>query len=206
METIFSLARVSQTKDDSSQNHLPRIKNYCKVLSKQLAKNSKYTNEITPEFIKSIQIASLLHDIGKVGISDDILLKPGKLTDEEFNEMKKHTLIGYDSLNQVREKIGSNVFINMSMEIARWHHERPDGNGYPDGLKEDDIPTCAKITAVCDVYDALRSTKVYKNSLSHDKSVEIIRGAAGTQFDEDIVNAFIEANKDMDKIWQKYAD
>ncbi len=205
IEQIFSLAQSAQSKDDDSGKHLERIKKYCVVLAKELAK-PVYKQTITPEFIKNIELASPLHDIGKVGIPDEIVLKPDKLTDEEFEQMKQHTIIGYNMLKDVYEQFDGNSFIKMAMNIARYHHERYDGLGYPDGLKKQDIPLEARIMAVADVYDALRCQKPYHDSLSHEKSFEVIKGGRELQFDYLIVKALKKVHRDFEKIWDELPD
>jgi putative two-component system response regulator len=132
-----------------------------------------------------------LHDIGKVGIPDRILLKPGKLEPEEFNVMKQHTIIGAQTLEAVYEKYQSNVFIEMGIAIARSHHEWWDGTGYPDGLAGNDIPLCARIMAIADVYDALRTTRCYKQAMPHEAAIAIIREESGNHFDPAVVNTFL---------------
>ncbi|MFH0995883.1 MAG: HD domain-containing phosphohydrolase [Pseudomonadota bacterium] len=143
-----------------------------------------------PTDIIDISNASPLHDIGKVGISDNILLKPGKLTAEEFEVMKTHAMIGANTLQAARKKYPKNAFINMGIAIARSHHEKWDGSGYPDGLVGEDIPLSARIMAVSDVYDALRSKRPYKPAFTHEKSCEIIMEGAGRHFDPAVIHAF----------------
>lgn len=190
METIFSLAKLAQSRDDDTGKHLERVQNYCWLLATELKENSIYKDQIPDDFINNIKYASPLHDVGKVGISDNILLKPGKLTEEEFEIMKTHTIIGYDTLKEVHLKFGSNAFIEMGMVIARSHHERFSGGGYPDNSKGEDIPLAARIMSIADVYDALRAKRVYKEPFSQEKSISIILEGKGTQFDPVIVDAF----------------
>ncbi len=144
--------------------------------------------------------ASPLHDIGKVGIADTILLKPGKLTPEEFEIMKQHTVIGAQTLEAASERYPRNTFINMGVAIARSHHEKWDGSGYPDGLTGDTIPLEARIMAVADVYDALRSKRCYKDAFTHEKSREIILAGSGKHFDPVLVDAFITLEQEFDRI------
>lgn len=190
METIFSLAKLAQSRDDDTGKHLERVQSYCYELAAELKENSAYSTYISDDFVHNIKHASPLHDIGKVGISDNILLKPGKLTDEEFAIMKTHTTIGYETLKEVHAKFGNNSFIEMGMVIARSHHERYDGFGYPDKVKGEEIPLAARIMSIADVYDALRSKRVYKDAFSQEKSVSIILEGRGTQFDPVLVDAF----------------
>jgi len=205
IKQIFSLAKSAQSKDDDSGKHLERTAKYCVILAKELTK-PVYKQSITPEFIKNIELAAPLHDIGKVGIDDEIVLKPDKLTDEEFEQMKQHTVIGYNMLKDVYEQFDGNNFIKMAMNIAKYHHERYDGLGYPDGLKKADIPLEARIMAVADVYDALRCQKSYHDSLSHEKSFEVIKGGRELQFDYLIVKALKKVHREFEKVWDELPD
>ena len=205
LKKIFSLAKSAQSKDDDSGKHIERVKRYCVILAKELTKPI-YKQEITKEFIKNIELASPLHDIGKVGIPDEIVLKPDKLTDSEFEEMKKHTIIGYNMLKEVYDQFEGNNLIKMAMNIAKYHHERYDGLGYPEGLKKTEIPLEARIVAVADVYDALRTQKPYHDSLSHEKSFEVIKGGRELQFDYLIVKALKKVHHDFEKVWNELSD
>lgn len=199
METIFSLAKLAQSRDDDTGKHLERVQQYCYVLAEKLAQDSPYSHLIDDNFIKNTVNASVLHDIGKVAISDLILLKPGKLTDEEFAEMKKHTVMGAQTLSEVHSKFGNNSFIEIGKLMANYHHERWDGKGYPQGLKGEEIPLAARIMAIADVYDALGTKRVYKDAFPQEKCVAIIKEGSGTQFDAVIVDAFLEV---ADKFYQ----
>jgi putative two-component system response regulator len=151
-----------------------------------------YREEIDRAFIDGISQASPLHDIGKVGIPDGVLLKPGKLTPEEFEIMKTHTTIGYQTLASIEKKDTGSAFIKVGKEITLCHHEKWDGSGYPKGLKREEIPISARIMALADVYDALRSKRVYKESYSHEKSLGIITQGRGSHFDPLLVDLFLE--------------
>ncbi len=201
MATIFSLAKLAQSRDDDTGKHLERVQSFCKILATELSYQEKYKKIVTPRYIEDIFQSSPLHDIGKVGISDLILLKPGKLTQEEFEIMKTHTTIGAKTLEEVNKKFGGNSFIEMGTLIAHYHHERWDGKGYPDRLRENETPLCARIMAIADVYDALRSKRVYKEPFEHEKCVQIIKEGAGTQFDPNIVQAFLRV---ADKFQEEY--
>lgn len=205
LKHIFSLAKSAQSKDDDSGKHLERVKKYCVILAKELTKPI-YKQDITPEFIKNIELAAPLHDIGKVAIPDEIVLKPDKLTDAEFERMKQHTVIGYNMLKEVYDQFNGNDFIKMAMNIARYHHERYDGAGYPDGLKKTDIPLEARIMAAADVYDALRCKKPYHEPLSHEKSFEVIKGGRELQFDYLIVKALKKVHHDFERVWNELPD
>ncbi|OHD56032.1 MAG: two-component system response regulator [Spirochaetes bacterium GWF1_51_8] len=192
MATIFALAKLAESRDEDTGAHLERVQKYCRILSHKLNEKQLYQDEMDNHFEQNIFQASPLHDIGKVAIPDVILLKQGKLTPEEFEIMKTHTNLGSDTLNAVNVIYPKNSFIKMGIEISRSHHERWDGKGYPDGLSAGNIPLCARIMAIADVYDALRSKRCYKPPFSHEKSCEIILEGRGTQFDPYVVDAFQE--------------
>jgi len=162
-----------------------------------MRESPRYAGSINNTYVENIYHASPLHDIGKVGILDNILLKPGKLTPEEFEIMKTHTMIGANTLQTARSRYPKNAFINMGIAIARSHHEKWGGNGYPDGLVGEDIPLAARIMAVSDVYDALRSKRPYKSAFTHEKSCEIIMEGAGRHFDPAVINAFTALNAEF---------
>ena len=190
METIFALAKLSESRDDATGQHLDRVKIFCRLLAEALQAQNDSELPIDAVFMKNIEQASPLHDVGKVGISDLILLKPGKLTAEEFECMKEHTLIGARTLAIVQERFPHNAFIALGIEIARSHHEKWDGTGYPDGLAGEAIPLAARIMAIADVYDALRSKRCYKDGIGHAAAAEILAQGRGTHFDPRVVDAF----------------
>ena len=191
MSTIFALAKLAESRDDDTGVHLERVQIYCRLLAEHLMEKGTGEEGIDRAFVTNIFHASPLHDVGKVAIPDAILLKPGKLTPEEFESMKAHAELGSRTLEAVRHKYPGNAFLNMGIQIARSHHERWDGKGYPDRLAGHDIPICARIMAIADVYDALTSKRCYKPAFSHEKSSQIIVEGAGSQFDARIVEAFI---------------
>jgi putative two-component system response regulator len=190
MATIFALAKLAESRDKGTGRHLERVQALCRLLAVQMRADAKYPNVITDDYVENIARASPLHDIGKVAIPDAILLKPGRLTDEEFAVMKAHTTFGADTLELVLEKHPANAFVRMGIEIARSHHEKWNGSGYPDGLKGRAIPLSARIMAVADCYDALRSERNYKSAYSHEKSRDIIIRGCGGDFDPEVVDAF----------------
>lgn len=206
MATIFSLAKLAQSRDDDTGKHLERVQKYCFSLASELAKNPDFSDVVTKNYIKNVVFASALHDIGKVSIPDSILLKPGKLTPEEFDIMKTHTTLGAKTLEEVNEKFAFNDFIRMGISIAKYHHERWDGKGYPEGLKGRDIPLCARIMAIADVYDALSSKRTYKDAFPHAKCIEIIKEGRGTQFDATLVDVFLTVQDEFALIRQLYGD
>ncbi|MCO7124450.1 HD domain-containing protein [Sporolactobacillus shoreicorticis] len=162
--TIYSLVRLLESRDMTSGFHVERVSSLCKLLAEYLHQLPQYKNVITDTFIDNLYKSSPLHDIGKVGIPDQILLKPGKLTTNEFDVMKTHAIIGANTLAQVQEKYTGNKFLKLGIKLTRSHHEKWDGTGYPDGLAGENIPLSARIVALADVYEALRSERVYKSA------------------------------------------
>lgn len=184
---IFGLAKLADSRDAETGEHLERISEYSSMLARQLAKRR---SDIDRQYIQRLGLASSLHDIGKVGIRDDILLKPGKLTADERKIMQTHATIGAQCLAAIQHRLGDDDFLDMAGEIAAAHHERWDGGGYPYGLKGDEIPLAARIVAVADVYDALTTHRCYKRALSHEEASALILAGSGTQFDPEVVDAF----------------
>lgn len=204
--TIFALAKLAASRNLETGEHLQRMCEYSKVLSEKLRLLPKYASVIDEDFIRNICAASPLHDIGKVAIPDRILLKIDKLTEEEYNIMKTHTIIGGKTLREVDQQHPGNDFVHVGIEIAESHHERWDGNGYPYGLAGEDIPLAGRILALGDVYDAHISERVYKEAFSHDRSREIILSGSGKNFDPDIVEAFVSSEDEFIAIGKRYVD
>jgi len=202
--TIFALSSLADARDSDTGDHLERIRNYS-VLLMQLYQVFEDHPEINARILRDLYDSSVLHDIGKVGIPDDILLKKGFLTEEEFEVMKKHPVIGYDALKNASGDLGSDFFLNMAMDITMYHHERWDGNGYPSGLKGEDIPLCARIVSVADVYDALTSRRPYKEAFSHDKAIEIMQGETG-KYDPELFNLFVKNAEKFNKIRIEFSE
>lgn len=202
--TITALVCLAESRDDSTGGHLRRISETCRVVATALSLNSVYSEQLTREYIINLQQACLLHDIGKVGIPDSILLKRGKLTAEEFDEMKKHTTIGAQTLESAYQHYQMSELIRMGMDIALSHHERWDGLGYPNGLKGNEIPLSAQIVAIADVYDALRSTRCYKTASNHEDSLAEIRKDIGHRFNPVIAKAFLRYEREIEQIYQGY--
>jgi putative two-component system response regulator len=182
------------------------MREYCRILADRLGRNPKYRNEIDAEYVNLIYLTSPLHDIGKVGIPDCVLLKAGPLTDAEFEIMKSHVKIGADTLAAAGRLQPDAEFLRMAREIALTHHERYDGSGYPQGLVGLEIPLSGRIVALADVYDALTAKRVYKNALSHEVARSMIVEESGVHFDPDVVDAFIEAEADFIQIQSGFAD
>ncbi|MET0066247.1 MAG: HD domain-containing phosphohydrolase [Candidatus Thiodiazotropha sp.] len=204
--TIEAMGALAETRDPETGGHIKRTQNYVKLLAGHLCRNPKYSDVLDDDTIELFYKSAPLHDIGKVGISDDILLKPGKLTEEEFEIMKYHTIYGRDALLRAEEKLGTNSFLRYAREIAYTHQEKWDGSGYPQGLSGNHIPLSGRIMAVADVYDALISKRCYKPPFTHEKAVAIIREERGKHFDPDIVDAFLELEVTFKAIALRYAD
>jgi response regulator RpfG family c-di-GMP phosphodiesterase len=194
---VFGLAKLADYRDTDTGKHLERICHYCEILAKDL---KGVFGEITKSWIENLKLASSMHDIGKVGVADAILLKPGKLTPEERRLMELHSLIGADTLIAIRRRVGDDTLINMAIQVALSHHERYDGTGYPYGLQGEQIPLAARIVALADMYDALTSRRVYKDAMSHEEACKIIRVSRGTHFDERIVDAFERNQAEFEKV------
>jgi len=189
---IYCLAALAETRDPDTGEHIKRTQKYIKELALELQSLDKYSDILTNEYIELLYKSAPLHDIGKVGIRDSILLKPGKLTSEEFEEMKKHTTYGEQSLMVGINELGEDSFLTLAKEIALTHHEKWDGSGYPCGLTKEEIPISGRLMALSDVYDALISKRVYKGAFTHEEARRIIINGRGTHFDPDVVDAFIK--------------
>lgn len=199
--TIKALATLAEHRDEDTGAHLFRVREYCRVLGYALMVRKK--NGVTPEFVQIVTKASPLHDIGKVAIPDAILLKSGRLTPDEFKIMKTHTTVGAQTLASVIGTDAHNRYLAIGADIARSHHEKWDGSGYPYGLAGSNIPLCGRIMAVADVYDALRCKRCYKPEFSHKKASEIILDGIGTHFDPLLGEIFIQKQDEFNQIWNE---
>jgi HD-GYP domain-containing protein (c-di-GMP phosphodiesterase class II) len=199
--TIFGLARLAESRDIETGEHLERVSSYCRILA-EYALEHQLDPAVTPQFVETIFSSSPLHDIGKVGIPDAILNKPGKLTPEEFDLMKLHSNIGGDTLRDIEQRLnwGESTFLTMGKEIAYSHHEKWDGSGYPLGLSGTDIPFAGRIMAVADVYDALTSKRCYKEAMAHETASKIIVEGRGKHFDPQLVDAFLACEEEFIRI------
>ncbi|WP_286240795.1 response regulator [Neptuniibacter halophilus] len=207
--TILALASLAETRDNETGNHIRRTQYYVRVLAEDMANHGFYTDELTPENIELLYKSAPLHDIGKVGIPDNILLKPDRLTDDEFRIMKTHAVLGAEAIEEAEDRLGDAVetsFLRYAREIARYHHEKWDGSGYPEGLTGTQTPLSARLMAVADVYDALISKRVYKPAFEHDKAKMILLQGRGTHFDPDIVDAFVRVEQAFIEIAEQYKD
>lgn len=203
---IFALAKLAESRDPETGHHLERVRNYCHALARQVSTMPKFRQECDTEFVRLIYQTSPLHDIGKVGIPDSVLLKPGQFNAAEYEIMQQHTRLGAATLEAALEKYPEARFLKIARDIALTHHERYDGTGYPQGLVGDAIPLCGRIVAVADVYDALTSRRVYKPAFEHTVARSIILKDSGTHFDPDIVDAFLAVEDEFIAIRQRYAE
>ncbi|RLS35216.1 MAG: HD domain-containing protein [Planctomycetota bacterium] len=197
---IFGLAKLAESRDPDTGHHLERIAAYSTRLATAIRRHPKYREQISAGYVSSIGINSALHDIGKVGIPDNVLLKPGRLTEDEIAIMRLHPRIGADCIEQIQRRLGESIFLQQAREIALYHHERWDGTGYPFGLHSEEIPLSARIVTIADVYDALTSRRVYKEPYSHKISVEKIKQGAGRHFDPHLVDIFLSIESQFEEI------
>jgi len=204
--SILSLASLAETRDNETGAHIMRTQRYVLALAEELKDHPKYKDMLTKENIDLINKSAPLHDIGKVGIPDSILLKPGKLDEDEFKIMKRHPYYGKKALQSAGRILGQNSFLKFAEEIAFTHHEKWNGSGYPRGLSGDEIPLSGRLMAIADVYDALISKRVYKEAFSHEKAKEIIIEGRETHFDPVVVDAFIRLESEFMRIAKDYSD
>ena len=203
---VIALAKLAEHRDDDTGKHLDRVTIFSMKLAEALRKTPKYGSVINDEFLWNLQRAAPLHDIGKVAIPDAILLKPGRLTDTEMDVMRTHANVGAETIRSLLDRTPDSQFLRMAEEISRAHHEWFDGTGYPNGLCGGDIPLSARILALADVYDALRTERVYKRAMPHRKAVDIITDESGTHFDPDIVDAFLKLEAKFERLARDLSD
>ena len=204
---MVAMGALAESRDPETGNHIRRTQHYVRVLAQALSKMPQYQQLLTPEIITAMYKSAPLHDIGKVGIADNILLKPGKLTEEEFEIMKKHAAYGRDAIVAAEKSIEvADNFLTFAKEIAYSHHEKWDGTGYPEGLAAEDIPLSARLMAIADVYDALISSRVYKPAFSHEKAVTIIAEGRGSHFDPNMVDCFLSITDEFNAIALQFLD
>ncbi|MGE5839591.1 MAG: CHASE2 domain-containing protein [Deltaproteobacteria bacterium] len=203
---IQSMASLTETRDPETGGHIMRTQNYVRLLAETLRQRPKYRVLLDDETIDLLYKSAPLHDIGKVGVRDSILLKPGKLSEAEFEEMKRHAVIGRNAIKATERTLRNRSFLRFAHDIAYTHHEKWDGSGYPQGLKGEQIPLCGRLMALADAYDALISQRVYKPPLTHEEAIRIIVKDKGSHFDPDVVDAFLSVSWKFQSIAQKYAD
>ena len=209
MGTIFAMAKLAESRDPETGEHLERIREYCRILAQEMRKTKKYANIINDSFIENIYATSPLHDIGKIGIPDRVLLKTDKLTEEEWTIMKFHPILGAETLRAVEEHVSGNAFTRMGIDIALTHHEKWNGTGYPRGLKGKDIPLVGRIIALADAYDALSSSRCYRKEIfSHEETVSILEKDRSKHFDPDVIDVFLlnDVRKKFMSVLQNFQD
>ncbi|WP_286237686.1 HD-GYP domain-containing protein [Neptuniibacter halophilus] len=204
--SILGLASLAETRDNETGGHILRTQNYVRILAEKLSEDPRYAKDLDNNTIELLYKSAPLHDVGKVGIPDHILLKPGKLTDEEFEIMKQHPQIGADALQVAEQQLGENSFLRIAREISLSHHEKWDGSGYPRGLKGEEIPLSGRLMALADVYDALISKRVYKPAFSHEKARDIILQGRDSHFDPSVVDAFLQLESRFTEIAEQFRD
>ncbi|NLX19979.1 MAG: response regulator [Desulfobulbus sp.] len=204
---IEAMGELAEYRDPETGNHIQRTRAYVQILARTLAQQGHFSDVLTSDYITLLWKSAPLHDIGKVAIRDSILLKPGRLTEEEFETMKKHTLYGEEVIANLEQMAGQPTsFLNCAKDIAGSHHEKYDGSGYPRGLAGDDIPLAGRIMAVADVYDALISKRVYKDSMNHEQAMTIMLEGKGSHFDPVILDAFLLVEPDFRQIASSNTD
>jgi PAS domain S-box-containing protein len=205
-EVTLGLAKLAEYRDPETGAHLDRMRSYCEILARQMARLPRYRGIIDADYVEAITVASPLHDIGKVGIPDSILLKPGKLDPEEWAVMQQHTLIGAEVLSSTGHSLPGKTWLEMARTIARQHHERFDGTGYPAGLAGEEIDLAARIVTLADAYDCMISRRVYKDAYPAERARELIIEGSGTQFDPDVVQAFLQTEAQLREVREQLAD
>lgn len=199
-EMIMGFATLVENKDGSTGGHVKRTTAYVKLLAEELRSRGFYREILTYDYMKNMHLAAPMHDIGKIAVPDVVLQKPGKLTDEEFAIIKQHTVSGGKIVEETFGHLGDEEYAKMAYEVARYHHEKWNGRGYPEGLKEDEIPLCARIMAVADVFDAISEKRCYRDAMPMDKCFSIIKEGSGTDFDPVIADLFVEIRDKVEKI------
>jgi len=203
---LETIANITETRDSETGGHIRRTRSYVKALAEHIRNKHAYSETVNDAYIEQLFQSAPLHDLGKVGVPDHILLKPDKLTAEETEEIKKHTVYGKRVIDDAQAKLGDSSFLNLAGEMALYHHEYWDGRGYPTGLKGEEIPLSGRIMAIADVYDALISDRPYKKGFPHEKAVEIILAGRGSQFDPGLTDAFGEIHGTFKSIAEQFAD
>lgn len=206
---MIAMGSLAETRDNETGNHIRRTQRYIRILAEQLSDHPRFKEQLTKDTIDRLCKSAPLHDIGKVGIPDHILKKPGKLDNEEFNVMKTHTTIGRDAILTAEKNLTTSPhssFLSLARDIAWSHHEKWDGTGYPQGFSGDAIPLAGRLMAIPDVYDALISERVYKRAFTHEEAIDIIKQGVGTHFDPDIARAFLDISSQYKEIADFFTD
>ena len=202
--TIITMSRLAELRDDNTGAHIKRTSQYCRLLGDALRHDSRYQKYVTREYIDDLVRSAPLHDIGKVGIPDSILQKPGKLSDEEFEVIKKHPLLGASVLEEAVKSLGFQSYFELASQIVKSHHENWNGTGYPEGLEGEEIPLSARIMAFADVYDALTTKRPYKEPFSHEQALGFIKRERGRKFDPDLTDIFLALSDKVQAVSRKY--
>ncbi len=204
---LLALTTLAEQREADSESHILRVQNYVQTLAQALSKHPKFAELLTPAYIDTLYLSVPLYDMGSIGIPDRILLKPGRLTSDELAIMRTHPTIGHAAIERAEKTLGRpSPRLAVTKDLVLCHQEKWDGSGYPRALAGEDIPVAARILAISDVYDALISSKVYKDGVPHDKAVQIIFSERGAHFDPDMVDAFIEIQDEFAAIAQRFAD
>ena len=203
---IVTLADLVESRDQNTGDHVRKTAAYAAIILRQMKKDGVYADALTDEFIAEVVSAAPLHDVGKIHVPDAVLNKPGRLTEEEFREMKKHANAGKDIITQVIKISPDSDYLKEARNLAAFHHERWDGTGYPCGLKGEEIPLSARVMAVADVFDALVSRRSYKEGFPFEKAIQIIREGSGSHFDPQIAEAFLRAQDEARRVAESFKD
>jgi putative nucleotidyltransferase with HDIG domain len=195
---VISFAEIVENRDKSTGDHIHRTRKYVTLLGRELIRQGRFSDELNEQELSLITRGALLHDIGKIGVSDTILLKPDRLDDREFSIMKTHTVIGAEILRDMYERTPTQHYLNYAMQIAESHHEKYDGTGYPHGLKGENIPLCSRIMAAADVYDAVVADRIYRKAMDPHEAYNLITSGKDTHFDPMIIDAFTAIRKEIE--------
>lgn len=203
---LMIIAALIESRDMSTGKHIKRISRYVDLIAEEMRKKGYYRDVLTKNYVKNLVKAAPLHDIGKIYVPDHILTKPGSLTAEEFETIKLHTKNGGKIILDIFSEGGNKKYRYMAYQIARWHHEKWNGQGYPDNLMKEDIPLCARIVAVADVFDAISENRCYRNAMPLDECFKIIENGAKKDFDPLVVKAFLDIRKKIEKAHKKFRE
>lgn len=200
-EMVMGFATLIENRDDNTGGHVKRTTRYAALLAEELQRRGYYRDILTKDYIHNLLLAAPMHDVGKIAIPDAILQKPGKLTDEEFDIMKQHTVRGGEIIHETFGRMGNEQYMEIAYQIARHHHEKWNGKGYPDGLKEEEIPLCARIMAIADVFDAVSENRCYRAAMPLDQCFDIIREGSGRDFEPILAEAFLDMREKVVNIF-----
>ena len=202
-EMVMGFATLIENRDNNTGGHVKRTTLYVRLLAEELRNRGYYSEILTRDYMKNLLMAAPMHDVGKIAVPDAILQKPGRLTEEEFEMMKMHTIKGGEIIRETFSRMGNEQYLEIAYEIALHHHEKWNGKGYPDGLREKEIPLCARIMSIADVFDAVSENRCYRAALPLDECFEIIRSGSGRDFDPLLVDIFLDMRKKVENIrWE----